>query len=84
MGTVNIVKWECDRCGVIKDERPRRIGESSQYQVQAFVDYGVAGGSLMVWKEMCDDCNGVVGRQLDAMVDDAHKLRRLIASPAKS
>lgn len=72
MGEFTVTKWQCDRCKAVFDVRPKRTNGSmgsspTYYEVTASEDYGVAGGTVIDWKEMCHPCNKIVGEQLDAM-----------------
>lgn len=67
MAELIIKKWQCDRCGEIKDARPKRDGLGTWYEVRASVDYETAGGGVFHWKDMCRECNDIVGCEITAM-----------------
>lgn len=73
MGKLVIEKWQCDRCGVIRDHKPPR-NDRTRYEVRAFVDYGTAGGPVINWSDMCGKCDREVGELLEAMKTPAHAL----------
>lgn len=67
MGKVVIEKWQCDRCMVIFDNKPPYNMNATRYTVRINADYGVAGGPMMCWDEMCAACNREVGELLEML-----------------
>lgn len=74
MAKLVIEKWQCDRCGTIKDKRPYGNG-CAHHEVRVSVDYETAGGPLINWLEMCASCDNAVAAELAAMKASA-KLAR--------
>lgn len=55
----------CDICG-IEMAKPYRGGECGTYDLLATVDYAVAGGIAISWKDLCQSCN----RFLEGAISD--------------
>jgi hypothetical protein len=75
MGEITIKKWQCDRCGVIDNERPRF---PSSFSVAASVDYGTSGGRVIYWQELCHPCNVKVEASLTAMKAESVEDRQAV------
>ncbi|MBB4066799.1 hypothetical protein [Gellertiella hungarica] len=75
MGKFTVEKWCCDRCGVVYGKRPSDLGY--RYSVSASVDYpqDCAGGPVFSWKEMCNECDAQVSREVNAMRVSADKAK---------
>lgn len=77
MGKIVIEKWQCDRCGKVEDKRPYSTN-FTRYELRVVVDYGTAGGIEIDWKEMCDQCNRDVAKELEALKQPSASRRQAL------
>lgn len=66
--------YTCDRC---KIEMSNHVLGAERgpvaFSLVASQDYGVAGGAVISWKDLCEDCNSYVGSEIRRLIEEANK-----------
>ena len=73
MGKVTIEQWICDRCGDLLGEK--EPSQPEKVTVKASVEYcqDNAGGTILSWSCLCDECNNFVLGALRDMKEGARQ-----------
>lgn len=81
MGKFTIDRRRCDRCGCVHDKWYK---PSEARALVSTVSYDTSGGVQLEWRELCIDCNRLVGDAVKAMIADAKAARSELDAPETS